>query len=308
VALEALDRLAGLEDDLSVARTYRAAAALLRRDIAEAGPAPARIPEPHLRLAVAALQRELGKVTADRDAWRQAAETAAAQLDRARDRVARLRKKLKRARAEAQAAREEVEHQRETAQAARDARDRLVALHAEAVRHVAEARDQRAAALEHVKTLTARLAETAPETALRSTESAEQASGGDVDAPEAPGGSQAVLRVVEAARTWREHFRDRRGPFLPQTRALFEAVDALGTDKINDMPVFDLFHAGGFQDGWEAGVRWAAAEADAQGARWIDGRATVGDLLDITDHLRACAGDPERGTLVERHEAPETRS
>ena len=50
---------------------------------------------------------------------------------------------------------------------------------------------------------------------------------------------------------------------------------------------------------WRAGVRWAAAEIDAQvaghGYRWS---------IDHTDHLRACADDPQRRTAVPRTEAP----
>lgn len=55
--------------------------------------------------------------------------------------------------------------------------------------------------------------------------------------------------------------------------------------------------------GWRAGVRWAAAEADAQAVQ----TRTVADIIDITDHLRLCASLPARDTLVERWEAPEVR-
>ncbi len=50
---------------------------------------------------------------------------------------------------------------------------------------------------------------------------------------------------------------------------------------------------------WAAGVRWAAEEADAQAS----GREPV-YILDITDHLRACADDPQRGSAVKREAAP----
>ena len=50
---------------------------------------------------------------------------------------------------------------------------------------------------------------------------------------------------------------------------------------------------------WIDGVRWAAAEADAQAA----GREPV-YILDITDHIRSCATDPDRKTAVDRSEAP----
>lgn len=50
---------------------------------------------------------------------------------------------------------------------------------------------------------------------------------------------------------------------------------------------------------WTDGVRWAAAEADAQAA----GREPV-YILDITDHLRLCTTDPNRKTAVDRSEAP----
>jgi len=49
---------------------------------------------------------------------------------------------------------------------------------------------------------------------------------------------------------------------------------------------------------WADGVQWAAAEADAQAA----GREPV-YILDITDHLRACADDPQRGSAVPRERA-----
>ncbi len=47
--------------------------------------------------------------------------------------------------------------------------------------------------------------------------------------------------------------------------------------------------------GWAGGVRWAADEADAQAA----GREPV-CMVDVTDHLRACADNPNRGTAVPR--------
>lgn len=50
---------------------------------------------------------------------------------------------------------------------------------------------------------------------------------------------------------------------------------------------------------WVAGVRWAADEADAQAA----GREPV-YILDITDHLRACADDPQRASAVARESMP----
>jgi hypothetical protein len=54
---------------------------------------------------------------------------------------------------------------------------------------------------------------------------------------------------------------------------------------------------------WLAGVRWAAAEADAQAA-W---REPV-YILDVTDHLRACADQPDRASAIDRAAAPETSS
>jgi hypothetical protein len=50
---------------------------------------------------------------------------------------------------------------------------------------------------------------------------------------------------------------------------------------------------------WIDGVRWAAAEADAQAA----GREPVA-MADVTDHLRACADNPERRSAVPRDQAP----
>jgi hypothetical protein len=53
------------------------------------------------------------------------------------------------------------------------------------------------------------------------------------------------------------------------------------------------------RDAWSDGVRWAAAEADAQAA----GREPV-VMVDVTDHLRACADNPERHSVVPRDQAP----
>lgn len=53
------------------------------------------------------------------------------------------------------------------------------------------------------------------------------------------------------------------------------------------------------ESSWAEGVRWAAAEADAQAS----GREPV-YILDITDHLRACADDPQRRSAVKREAAP----
>lgn len=59
----------------------------------------------------------------------------------------------------------------------------------------------------------------------------------------------------------------------------------------------DVYDAAGKQGarGWAGGVRWAAAEADAQAAN----REPV-YILDITDHLRAAADNPNRKTAVPR--------
>lgn len=56
----------------------------------------------------------------------------------------------------------------------------------------------------------------------------------------------------------------------------------------------------GIAEGWVNGVRWAAAEADAQ-ASW---REPV-YILDISDHLRACASNPARRSAVPRDSAPD---
>lgn len=50
---------------------------------------------------------------------------------------------------------------------------------------------------------------------------------------------------------------------------------------------------------WVAGVRWAAAELDAQ----AEGRETLA-MIDHSDHLRACAANPQRRSAVPRTEAP----
>lgn len=47
--------------------------------------------------------------------------------------------------------------------------------------------------------------------------------------------------------------------------------------------------------GWAGGVRWAADEADAQ----ANGREPV-LMVDVTDHLRMCADNPNRKTAVAR--------
>lgn len=56
-----------------------------------------------------------------------------------------------------------------------------------------------------------------------------------------------------------------------------------------------VHHRAHHHPSWVKGVRWAAAEADAQAA----GREPVW-ILDITDHLRACADDPQRKSAVAR--------
>jgi hypothetical protein len=55
---------------------------------------------------------------------------------------------------------------------------------------------------------------------------------------------------------------------------------------------------GAVQRAWIDGVRWAAAEADAQASgRFVH-------MPDVTDHLRACADSPERRSAVPREQAP----
>jgi hypothetical protein len=52
------------------------------------------------------------------------------------------------------------------------------------------------------------------------------------------------------------------------------------------------------REAWIDGVRWAAAEADAQASgRFVH-------MPDVTDHLRACADNPERRSAVPRDQAP----
>lgn len=102
---------------------------------------------------------------------------------------------------------------------------------------------------------------------------------------DAPG----TVRQCECGRTW---VAERRTPGLAvptwRREGRFERWRRERRERSQSAP-----------DGWVAGVRWAAAEADAQAA----GREPV-YILDITDHLRACADDPERGSVVPRSEAP----
>lgn len=113
----------------------------------------------------------------------------------------------------------------------------------------------------------------------------------------------ACLRVVEAARAWEARIKSDPNNWADdEDFALIKAVDAL-SEYATLRP--DILYATR-QAGWRDGVRWAAAEADAMAAQWeADHRKIY--VADTTNHLRVCADDPDRPTLVGRDQAPETR-
>jgi hypothetical protein len=122
---------------------------------------------------------------------------------------------------------------------------------------------------------------------------------GDVGTPDAPGRAQAVLRIVEAARAWRGTVACdvRGGPGVSDSMAdLIDALDALG-DYATLSP--DILRES-YLIGWARGVRWAADEADAQSQASWERFHDNADMRDVTDHLRVCADDPKRDTLVPR--------
>lgn len=93
---------------------------------------------------------------------------------------------------------------------------------------------------------------------------------------------------AEALRTQVRHLRDDRNRWRRRARR-----DGRRTATTVDTPTAAEMWRKGYTDG----VWWAAAEADEQ-AR---GRYNlIGDMLDITDHLRLCAADPGRETAVGR--------
>lgn len=119
------------------------------------------------------------------------------------------------------------------------------------------------------------------------------------DTPGAQNGSQAVLRVIKAARAWAAPVAYRDEPGGSLAGDLLLALDALdgGYGTLQVSVLLDAAR----RDGWADGVRWAAAEVDAQAAA----RDDLADWVsDYTGHLRLCADDPERGTAVDRSEAP----
>ena len=126
----------------------------------------------------------------------------------------------------------------------------------------------------------------------------------DAPANVSPGG-EAVLAVVEAARAWRAGIRLTVDEAGPNSAVLMRAVDALdapldtGRAPITYWGILQVAEEGARRGGWLAGVRWAAAEADAQSA-WRDPVY----ILDVTDHLRACADNPNRKTVIKRDQAP----
>lgn len=138
----------------------------------------------------------------------------------------------------------------------------------------------------------------APETAPASTQSQDHTPEVGKDTPEAPGGSEAVLRVVEAARAWRQRVKPSEHG-SPEFRNLIEAVDALGDYTALNPDILRETHLAG----WRDGVHWAADEADAQARGHYN---LSGDMIDITDHLRACAAWPDLPTLVDRTNTTES--
>lgn len=104
-----------------------------------------------------------------------------------------------------------------------------------------------------------------------------------------------VADIVDAARAWA---RGREmAEAMPRAQAIIDAVTALrgSYSVINANVIFASYR----DKGWRAGVRWAAAEADAQA------RAHDASVVDYTDHLRLCADNWHRPTLIGRDQAPD---
>ncbi len=111
-----------------------------------------------------------------------------------------------------------------------------------------------------------------------------------------PNAQDARALAFEAAKNWALSY-----PIPAWGLRFGEEAEKLASNWADGIvrDVFDVASAQAAQRAWVAGVRWAAAEADGQAA-W---REPV-YILDITDHLRACADNPDRKSAVARTEAP----
>jgi hypothetical protein len=157
-----------------------------------------------------------------------------------------------------------------------------------------------------------RAAENAPAAHLSATESAEQVRVDGEGPPEPRNGSQGdentdskpyatiglrVLRVIDAARAWRDENLStvERIAANDELRAAVSGLSG-AYQRIDTHVVL----AASREKGWRAGVRWAAAEADAQARA----HGLANTMIDFTDHLRLCASDPDRPAVVDRNRAP----
>jgi hypothetical protein len=157
-----------------------------------------------------------------------------------------------------------------------------------------------------------RAVENAPAAHLSATESAEQVRVDGEGPPEPQNGSQGeentdgkpyatiglrVLRVIDAARAWRDENLStvERIAANDELRAAVSGLSG-AYQRIDTHVVL----AASREKGWRAGVRWAAAEADAQARA----HGLANTMIDFTDHLRLCASDPDRPAVVDRNRAP----
>jgi hypothetical protein len=143
-----------------------------------------------------------------------------------------------------------------------------------------------------------------PSGPLSATESAQNAPEALTDAPGPQNRPEAVLAVVTAARAWARSDNFDRGRY-ERNQGLRVAVEALEAGNPSEGGIIAAVLTAARDAGWAAGVRWAAAEADAQASGHYN---LSGDMIDITDHLRLCADDLRRDTLVPRDQPPEARS
>jgi hypothetical protein len=157
-----------------------------------------------------------------------------------------------------------------------------------------------------------RAVENAPAAHLSATESAEPVRVDGEGPPEPQNGSQGdentdskpyatiglrVLRVIDAARAWRDENLStvERIAANDELRAAVSGLSG-AYQRIDTHVVL----AASREKGWRAGVRWAAAEADAQARA----HGLANTMIDFTDHLRLCASDPDRPAVVDRNRAP----
>jgi hypothetical protein len=128
---------------------------------------------------------------------------------------------------------------------------------------------------------------------------------GVADATAGPTPTQARLQLLDALIAGVHHLeRDAATVELANRGVLhLHTTDQVETWLIEERAIAATATLGGLSahehPAWAAGVRWAAAELDAQ----AEGRETL-PMIDHTDHLRICAGDPERHSRVPRDQAP----